>query len=45
MKIGIFLAGEKMADYDIEDYSMALEALVHAYQETGIPHELKVIDE
>ena len=41
--VGIFVNGMKMADYDIEDYSMALEALNHAYEETGVPHELKLI--
>jgi len=41
--VGIFVNGMKMADYDIEDYSMAIEALNHAYEETGEPHELRLI--
>lgn len=45
MRIGIFVNGMKMVDYDIEDYQMALEALNHVYEETGVPHELKIIDE
>lgn len=43
IKWGLFLKGELISEYPptIEGYEEALEDADFAYQETGVPHEVK----
>jgi hypothetical protein len=43
IKWGLFLKGELMVEYPatVEGYKEALKDADFAYQETGIPHEVK----
>lgn len=43
MKIGLFVNGMKVCEFDISDYAQALQELNYVYEETEIPHELKFI--
>jgi len=44
MKIGLFVNGMKVLEYDISDYTQALEDAKIAYEESGVPHEIKFVE-
>lgn len=44
-KVGLIVNGMRMKEYDLTDYAQALEDLKYVYEETEIPHELRIYEE
>lgn len=43
-KLGLFLNGELIIEYPVEAFHQAIDDCKFATEETGVIHELKIID-